>query len=212
MTMQHKIKLETNNIHFMNFISFNDLEQHPKILENLITNYRDIFGEPDIWNERYSKSEIIDKLKNELSGTASMSLCININTNEVIGFCWAQLLSGNEIIKSIQSIHFYKKHETRKYNNNLRDIITNKTAIYIHDLGINKSYRGTIPLEQLICPIIESLSQQTKIRKLVFWSVTDTCIERLAKKIGINVSLTLGEMQLFEGEFPSKEVIDSITN
>lgn len=208
--MKTQIHSTDSSIHFMDFSSFEELTQHPKILVNLLTNYCNIFGEPDVWNEQYSAEEILEKLENELSGHATMRLCINTITNEVIGFCWAQLLNGNQIVAAIKSIHFYQKYRTPKIDESLQTLIGNKSSIYVHDLGINKSYRGKIPLEQLICPVIEHLSNQAQTRNLVFWSVSDTCIAWLAKKVGIDVALTLGKMQFFEGEFPAMEALESI--
>jgi len=206
-----KTNTTDSNIQFIDFSSFDELIQHPKILVNLLTNYCNIFGEPDVWNEQYSIEDVLEKLEHELSGCAIMRLCIDNITNEVIGFCWAQLLNGNQIITAIQSIHFYQKYRTEKIDESLRTLIGDESSIYVHDLGINKSYRGKIPLEQLICPVVEKLATLAQTRNLVFWSVTDTCIAWLAKKVGINIALTLGKMQFFEGEFPTRDVLESIT-
>jgi len=187
---------------FIDFTSFEELSRHPRIINSLITDYRNIFGEPDVWSERYNHEEVLKKLQHELDGHAAIRLCVNNDSQTVVGFCWAQLLNASNIIAAIQSVNFFISYGSPEIDHLLNNIIGENPVIYIHDLGVSKSCRGTLPLEQLICPVVESISQATGTRSIFFWSVENTCVAWLAQKIGINPALSVGKMQFFKGEYP----------
>ncbi|MFO7603800.1 MAG: hypothetical protein R6X06_08290 [Gammaproteobacteria bacterium] len=195
---------------YIDFNNFEALAQQQDILNSLTSNYCRIFGEPDVWNETYDHDEIREKLQQELSGTSALRVCLDTESNEVIGFCWAQLLDAAEIVTAVQSVHFYTAYGAPDVDQALHNIIGKNAVIYVQDLGINKAYRGSIPLEQLICPVIENVSKRAQTRNVFFWSVADTCIGWLAEKTGIRTALTIGKMQFFGGEFPEPEFIQSL--
>jgi len=173
------------NIAFWDFSCFAQLEKQPAILEGLIKCYQGIFSEPDIWNEYYSEQEINMKLQLELSGHCSIRVCIDVQREQVVGFCWAQSLGIEQIGLCIESVKYVEGAVFQGVKKCLGQRLTGKTAVYLHDLGVDKNYRHTISLESLIVFPIASVAKASGDQQLVFWSVAQTCIAQIAKKVGI---------------------------
>jgi len=188
--------------HFIDLMSIEQLQQYPQLLDSLIECYRTIFGEPDVWNETYSYNDVLQKLQLELSGAACLRLCVNDANQQVIGFCWAQLLTGKQVATAVDAIHFVDQHHSQQINGQILQVIGKDAVIYIQDLGIRKEFRSKISLELLISPVLETVAQQAKTRKLFFWSVKGTCVWWMAKRIGIKPTFTLDAMQFFSGDLP----------
>jgi len=206
MKTNNQNKSINTNLKFVDYSSFEELSGDQEILEGLINGYRNIFSEPDVWNEQYSHKEIHDKLRYELNGYAALRICINNDSQSVVGFCWAQLLKANEISKSMQSVHYYKAYDSSETEQALHNIIGEDSFIYVHDLGVSESYRGTVQLEKLICPVIENVSQRANTQNIFFWSVKETSVAWLAGKMDIKVALTVGKIQIFKGQYHSSKL------
>jgi len=188
--------------HFIDFMNMRQLQRHTDILVSLIDCYRTIFAEPDVWNESYSDADVLKKLHLELAGSACLRVCISDVNQQVIGFCWAQLLTGEQVATAVNAIHFVDQSHCQNLNEQIMKTVGHKPVIYIQDLGIKKEYRSKVSLELLISPVLETVAQQAKTRQLFFWSVTDTCIWWMAKKIGIKPAFNIESMQFFSGDLP----------
>lgn len=188
------------NISFRDFHSFRHLQKHRDIMYSLIECYQNVFSESDIWNEFYSVGEIISKLKHELSGDCSMRVCLDADLNRVVGFCWAQSLSKNQIFKCLGAVKYVEGTALNEVDQHLETILGKYSAVYLQDLGIDKNYRQSIPLQALILPPIKSTALQSKNNKLIFWSVAETCIAHLSKKVGIKPFFQQDNMLFFCGD------------
>lgn len=188
------------NITFRDFYSFNQLEQEPEILNSLIRCYQNIFSEPEIWDEHYSQREIEEKLTTELSGTCAIRLCIDRKQKKVIGFCWAQSLTTEKISDCIEGIKYNERKLLDDVKEYLSILLADKTAVYLHDLGIDKNYRQSISLAALILPPVTYVAQQSGDERLVFWSVAETCIAHIADKAGITPFHEKENLLFFSGE------------
>lgn len=188
------------NASFHDFYSFEQLAIHKEIMSSLIQCYQKTFSEPEIWDEYYSDEEILAKLKKELSGACALRVCIDNDLEKVIGFCWAQSLSRAEINQCMGEVKYSKNCIFDEVSKRLSDLLTNQSAVYLQDLGIDKNYRQSVSLKSLILPSIISVSAQAKDQQLVFWSVAETCITHLAEKAGIRPFYKQDNMVFFCGD------------
>ena len=193
-----------SKINFQDFHDYDSLIADPETSKNLVTSYQDIFGDPQLWGETYSQQDIENKLRDELSGNAGLRLCTTTepksNKNKLLGFCWAQQLELNGVKKAIESIQYYKAIGSPKIQETLKQILNDKPVLYMHDLGITKSYRGRVSLQKLICPALNSLAQRSQTNRLLFWSIKESRIFRLAEFAGFKLVATVEGMQFFIGD------------
>jgi len=188
------------NISFRDFHSFKHLQKHRDIMYSLIECYQNVFSEPEIWDEFYSVGEIITKLKHELAGDCSMRVCIDTDQNRVVGFCWAQSLSKKQIFQCMEEVKYVDGVALGEVEQYLEHILGSDAAVYLQDLGIDKHYRQSIPLDTLILPPIKSTALQSNNNKLLFWSVAETCIAHLSEKAGIKPFFQQDNMLFFCGD------------
>lgn len=170
----------------------------PVLTNKLISSYQTIFGDPDGWAEHYTDEDVLEKLKNELTGQARLRMCMDA-AGDVAGFCWAQALCVNEIAGAINRIKYYQSIGAPDVISNLRRQLGDRQVIYLHELGIDSRYRGRIPLTQLIYPVLYGLAKRTGVETVLFWSVGDTKISRLAKRAMFERTLVLGDMHFYCG-------------
>lgn len=196
-----------NIINYLDFYSYKSLIADKNMSNKLVKTYQHIFGDPLLWGENYSQHEVQNKLRDELSGNASLRLCINSSNNsELLGFCWAQQLHLHGVENAIQSIQYYKALGRPDIRDTLKQILNDEPVIYLHDLGIAAPYRGLVPLQQLICPVLNSLSIRSQTQRLFFWSIKDSRIFRLAEYAGFKLAATVNGMQFFIGNINSKRI------
>ena len=183
-------------IYFKDYFSYAELAQDAAVLQKLIRCYSTIFSEDDTWCEDYSEQEVNQKLHAELRGNCALRLCLT--PLDVVGFCWVQHLGVNAIYQHISTIKYFRDNDTQEFD--LRSALKNKidrSATYIHDLGIAKAYRTTIALDQLIVPVLQYSFEQSNSRTLAFWSLEETCISHLAQKAYLTPFLKLKNMVFF---------------
>ena len=197
-------KIMTNKMTFKDFHSYDALMTEGNLSEQLIRTYQNIFGDPDLWGESYSQGEVADKLKDELAGNAGLRLCLdeneNTESNDLLGFCWAQQLGLHGVKSAIESIQFYQDLGFSKILETLKRILDDKPVLYVHDLGIPKDYRGQVPLHKLICPVLNSLAERSKTSRLFFWSIKESRIYKLAQYAGFKQVADIAGMQFFIGD------------
>ncbi len=199
--------MQNKNINYLDFHNYDALTADKSISDKLVESYQNIFGDPKLWGESYSDQDINDKLQDELSGKASLRLCINGEGNrEVLGFCWAQLLNLDGVKSAIESIQFYKTLGSPKIRETLKSILKDESVLYLHDLGIAKQCRGKVSLQNLICPVLNSLAKKSNTQRLFFWSIKDSRIFNLAKYTGFKLAATVDGMQFFIGDINTTRV------
>ena len=76
---------------------------------------------------------------------------------------------------------------------------TLKQFIYLHDLGIKREYRGKLSLSKLIYPTLQGITLQTGIKEVLFWTIADTKVSKLAKRAGFDLVLLHSGMQFYKG-------------
>ena len=184
-------------IRFYDFFNYSQLSHQEKLLNSLVNCYQHVFEES--WQEHYSKSHILKKLKNEIRGYACLRIIEDTNTSEVIGFCWAQHQSSAETISSINTIEYIRNQTKLPLENIIED---HKHAVYIHDLGIKNGFRHSIPLQLIIPPVIECVATLSDCRDILFWSIGNTCISHIANKISLSKYHQHGDIQFFRGALP----------
>jgi len=182
---------------YIDFNSFDSLSSNKFVMNNLIQTYQNIFSDPNLWDEHYTKQEVMENLEEDLFGDSTIRLCVN--NDEVLGFCWAQHLSYYEVEKTINSIKFYQELGNPDIHHTLHSIIGDEPVIYLHDLGIANNYRGQLALTQLICPVLTSLAERTNTSRVFFWSIENTRVFKLAERAGFELAATENGMQFFIG-------------
>lgn len=200
-------RMKTKNMTFKDFHSYDSLLAEGDMNEQLIKTYQNIFGDPDLWGETYSQGEVEEKLKDELSGNSGLRLCIdssnneheNPSTNSLLGFCWAQQLGLQGVMSAIESIQFYKELGSPQILDTLKRVLDDKPVLYVHDLGIPKNHRGQVPLQKLICPVLNSLAKRSETSRLLFWSIKESRIYKLAQYAGFKQVADIAGMQFFIG-------------
>jgi ribosomal protein S18 acetylase RimI-like enzyme len=190
--------MRDKNFHYADFDCFAALADNQALATQLILSYQSIFGNPDGWAEHYTSEEVLYKLTNELSGKAELRICVD-DAGLIAGFCWAQVLGVEEIADAIGTIKYYQSSGSPDVVNHLRQHFGERRVIYLHDLGIDSRYRGRIPLTQLIYPVLDTLAKRTGVDTVLFWSVSDTNISKLAKRALFDRILALDEMRFYSG-------------
>ena len=184
---------------FVDFHSYPDLTADPVLMDQLVDAYQRIFGDPDGWAEEYSPEDVRQKLQTELAGQARLRVCLDEEAR-IAGFCWAQVLDIGGIVDAIETIKYYRSIGSPDVAVPLRERFGARRVIYLHDLGIDPGSRGRIPLTQLIYPVLDSLAERSGIGTVLFWSVADTNVSRLAKRALFHRILALEEMRFYSGD------------
>jgi hypothetical protein len=190
--------MRDKDLRYADFNSFASLEANKTLLDQLVLSYQSIFSNPDGWGEHYSSEEVVYKLTHELAGQGELRVCID-TAGHVAGFCWAQVLSVRGIADAIGTIKYYQSIGAPDVINPLVRQLGDRQVIYLHDLGIDPRYRGRIPLTQLIYPVLDTLAKRTGVDTVLFWSIADTNISRLAKRALFDRILSLGEIRFYSG-------------
>lgn len=192
-----------SNVHqfqTLDFTCYQQLRANPIIANRLIASYQKTFSDPEVWAEDYSYEDVDQKLKNELTGHAFLRIIVDGNKqNQVVAFCWAQLLNAEGIMSSITSIQYYQTLGKPELKAPLDGIIGGEPVLYLHDLAIAAEYRGKVNLRQLILPVLEGITVHTGVNELFFWSVDGTRVSSLANRAGIDLVTTLNGIQFFYG-------------
>ena len=187
-------------VSYTDYMRFSELEYDRITMHKLITLYRNIFSEPDGWAENYSYDEVYYNLKQELASNAHLRICIDSNDeNEVIAFCWVQLLSLQNICNTINTVQHYNSIGTPDIFTPLSNLIGNEPMIYLHDLGVQKNLRGKLSLSKIIYPTLANISRKTGINKVFFWTIANTHVSSLAKRAGFDLLLIHSGMQFYSG-------------
>lgn len=186
------------DLQFFECTHYQQLRKNLDWHDGLIECYREVFRES--WGETYSYQEVVRRLQTELSGHACLRFAVDLTTNKVLAFCWAQHLSTDAIKHAVGTIHYIHTVENFSIDDAVQE--TNG-AIYIHDIGILKSVRNTVPLTLLILPVLETVSLYARSRQLLFWSIKETCIGHIANKINIQPYYQKGDVQFFSGVLPA---------
>jgi hypothetical protein len=185
---------------YSDFSSFNELKKDAIATNNLIALYRSIFAEPDGWAENYSYREVYNNLADELSENAYLRLCVDSdNDDEVIGFCWAQLLLLEDICQAITTVQHYNMIGSPDVFTPMSRLIGNEPLIYVHDLGIKRPLRGKLPLNKMIYPVLQGVARQTGVDKVFFWTIANTNVSKLAKRAGFELLMIHTGMQFYVG-------------
>lgn len=195
------VDYHSTHLEYLSIQDYKALRENPHITLQLVNSYRTIFGEPDLWAEQYSTEEVMHKLRDELSGAASLRLCFDRNCEDTLaGFCWAQVLDAAQIETSIRTIRYFQTSGMPALQSDLTRVMKNAKVIYLHELAIHRAYRGRLPLNRLILPMLGDLSARSGIREVLFWTIPETRVSRLAQRGGIKMALTTNGMQFFIGE------------
>jgi len=189
------------NLQYHNFSSYAELSRQKTSLLQLINSYRTIFSEPGVWSESYSAEDVSHKLQLDLDGIADLRLCVDGGyKNEMLGFCWAQCLDATGIENSINTIKYYHMIGAPAVKQHLVNLIGQGEVIYVHDLGVNPSHRGKVPLHRLIYPMLHDLASRSQVNTVMFWSIPDSHISRLARRAGFEMVLEIAGMEFYLGE------------
>ena len=196
------VKTQTNpRYHYIDYENFDELASDPVTLDQLIQLYRQIFSEPDGWNEQFCYDQVRANLMHELSQHACLRLCTTSGRQrEVVGFCWAQLLSIAEVAQTIKTVQYYDMLGSPQIEKPLQDILGNVPVIYLHDLGIKRELRGKLSLSHLIQPVLQDVARQTGIKRVLFWTIANTHVSRLARRGGFRLALLHSGMQFYIGQ------------
>ncbi|PCK06901.1 MAG: hypothetical protein COA42_17050 [Alteromonadaceae bacterium] len=198
MSLNNTVLNDNVKVQFFECTSYEQLCANNAWLEGLIDCYRSVFKES--WGEDYTYSEVNERLQSELAGNACLRFVLDISNNKVLAFCWAQFLDAEGVKQAIQSIHYV--HTISEFS--VEDAVpVHNGSIYIHDIGVLESYRGQVSLGLLLLPVLEVVSQRAGSRRLMFWSIKETCIAHLAEKINIQAYYEKGDVQFYSGLLPT---------
>ena len=185
---------------FMDFINFHEFTLDPVMSGNLISLYQSIFAEHDGWNEHYSYNDVYQNLAHELDGNAHLRVCHDaVNEEEVVAFCWAQLQTLSNVCQAIKTVQHYEMIGSPDICTPLKNILGDEPVIYLHDLGVKRELRGKLSLSQLIYPTLQGLARQTGIHKVLFWTIANTNVSKLARRGGFEIVKLHSGMQFYAG-------------
>lgn len=192
--------MNKNKYRFIDFQNLEELMHDGALTEQLIQKYQQIFNDPSLWGEHYTSCDVMKNLHKQLSGDAEIRLCINREQNpHPVAFCWAQVLTCEEIVSNIETVQYYQSLGAPQVAEVIKGSIGHGKAIYLHDLGISRECRGEVSLRQLILPMISQLADRTGVNHVLYWSIHDTRIHRLAERAGHALIAEVDGMQFFSG-------------
>jgi len=192
--------MKKNKYRFIDFNSLDELMQDSALAENLVHKYQQIFNDPSLWDEQYTFSDVIHNLHKQLSGDSALRLCVSKEQHHhPVAFCWAQVLTHEAIISNIESVQYYQSLGAPQVTEIIRNSIGDGKAIYLHDLGVSRECRGEVSLRQLILHTITQLADRTGVNNILYWSIHDTRIHRLAARAGHELIAEVDGMQFFSG-------------
>lgn len=185
---------------FIDCKSLDELISDSTLTEQLIQKYQQIFNDQSVWGEHYTFSEVMNNLRKQLSGDAALRVCIDSKQDyQPVAFCWAQVLTLKEIVSNIENVQYYQSLGAPRVAEVIKDSIGQGKAIYLHDLGISSECRGEISLRQLITPTITQLANRTGVNQILYWTIHDTRIHKLAERAGHELIAEVNGMQFFAG-------------
>ena len=192
--------MRNNNYRFVDFKSMDELMQDGALTENLVQKYQQIFNDPSLWGEQYTFCDVLNNLHQQLSGDAALRLCVSRERHhQPVAFCWAQVLTHEEIINNIEHVQYYQSLGAPQVAEIIRSSIGDGKAIYLHDLGVSSECRGEVSLSQLILPTMMQLANRSGVDHVLYWSIHDTRIYRLAERAGHELIAEVEGMQFFSG-------------
>lgn len=188
-------------LQYRDFDCYQELTREPVILESLVLAYQATFGGSEVWAETYSDAEVLQKLKDELAGRASLRVCVDPANGKVVAFFWAQLCSAKDVLRAIATIKYSESLATPDLLANLQIAIGKREVIYVHDFGILEEYRGRIWLTHLIGPPLWEVAGRSGNGRVLFWSVPGTQVAAFARRAGFREVLVTSGMHFHLGEF-----------
>lgn len=181
----------------VDFQNYSELESKPEILSSLIECYKKAFSDVKSWGEIDTACEIKEKLKKELEGYSLLRLVMLGDSQKevrcVIAFCWAQCLSGSQIIDSINT-------ETGIKREDVSNMISDSTYLYLNDLGVIDEYRNAFPLGDLIMPVLSYVANISGTNTLFFWTIRNTPAALIAKAGRMDIIAEFGDIQFFRSK------------
>lgn len=189
-----------NNYRFVDFESMDELMRDRVLTQNLVLKYQQIFNDPTIWGEQYTFCDVMNNLHKQLSGNAALRLCISREKyHQPVAFCWAQVLTQEEIVSNVENVQYYQSLGAPQVSEVIKSSMGDDKAIYLHDLGVSSECRGEVSLRQLILPTITQLASRAAVNQVIYWSIHDTRIHRLAERAGHELIAEVEGMQFFSG-------------
>lgn len=197
-------------LQYRDYNGIQELLRDPLIAKRLLVAYQEIFGGSDVWAETYTDQEVWQKLRDELSGRASLRVCLDPSNGAVVAFFWAQLCGADDILRAVGSIKYSEALATPALLADLQETIGEREVIYVHDLGIRKEYRGRIWLTHLIGPPLWEVAERTGHGRVLFWSVPGTQVAAFARRAGFDEVLVTDGMHFHLGEFSVSRPCDGM--
>ena len=197
-------------LQYRDFQSFEELMREPLLAKSLVRAYQVTFGGSDVWAETYTDPEVWKKLRDELAGRASLRVCVDPATGEVVAFFWAQLCRAEDIVRAISTIKYSEALATPALLRQVRDAIGDREVIYVHDLGILEGYRGRVWLTYLIGPPLWEIAARSGNGRVLFWSVPGTQVAAFARRAGFDEVLVTNGMHFHLGGFSVGSPCDGI--
>lgn len=197
-------------LQYRDFHSYSALLKDPVFAKKLVRAYQATFASSEVWGEIYTDAEVWRKLKTELSGKASLRVCVDPASGEVIAFFWAQLCKPDDILHAIGTIKYSESVATPALLAELREALGDGELIYVHDLGILEGYRGRIWMTHLIGPALYEIAARTGNGRVLFWSVPGTQVSAFARRAGFREILVTNGMHFHLGEFSVARPSDGV--
>lgn len=197
-----------NGFEYLDFLDAETLFADAALTDALVTAYQAIFGDSKGWSEHYERDEVLSKLRTELAGAAGLRLCVRREAHPVVaGFCWAQMIGVPEILAAIRTIKYFQSLGAPDLGTSLAQLLGAEPVIYVHDLGVQRVWRGGVPLTQLAYPVVRDISQRTGATNLLFWSIPSTHLSLLARRALFRRGLGVGEMEFYLGSVGQVEAL-----
>jgi hypothetical protein len=188
-------------LQYHSFHGYDELVRDPAIAKSLVRAYQTTFGGSEVWAETYTDEEVWQKLRDQLDGRASLRVCVDPATEDVVAFFWAQLCKKEDILRAVATIKYSESLATPELLASLHEAIGEREVIYVHELGILKEYRGRIWLTHLIGPPLWEVAARSGNGHVLFWSVPGTQVAAFARRGGFREVLVTHGMHFHLGEF-----------
>lgn len=167
------------------FLLFQELPTEP-LLSDLVVAYQEVFSEPP-WNEVWSREEVIDKLRRDLSGDSPF-LVLMIKDGLVGGFSWGAILPIEKIESEIKAA---LQKEPTGLEALLRKGKRAQKVVYFHEFAALRRFRkGIDPLRFLLRPGLE-MGYEQGVCQTLFWSTSASKIVPLTLYMGYQSVLKL---------------------
>lgn len=184
-----------------NFLTYNSTEHlcTSDLVENLISTYQEVFRRSLAWQEEHPAHTIHRRLVHELAPPAAIAVMLGDSEQVIAGFCWGQVLTASQIVTATMSAPSFTHVTEAEWQNlccRLNKLMGPKKALFVHEIGVLKKFRGLVPLQFLYRSVLR-MGHEAGVKSVVWWTSPRSHAYRLSMMLGLEPIAEVGGLIFF---------------